>query len=151
MHRRTDIDWSFASPLREVFCLRARTRPAIRRLWSRPLESINDSVVLSGYVADDVGDVHLKYVESMGYWMTDQLDAPVIQYTFRELDEAEIGDGRLYYQTGRYVADEWVSFREGFIEFAESLFKWVRREFTRSTKSGLYVGPAAREVGNTED
>jgi hypothetical protein len=92
-------------------------------------------------LAKEIGQVEFRYIETMGYWMVEDTRSPVVEYTFGLQDGRGLGNGRLYYGNGYFEGEDWVPHSDDFNEFADSLFRWVRRYFVRDRASGVYVGP----------
>lgn len=95
----------------------------------------------------EVDSVELEYVEAQGYWGVDALNSPVVQYSVAKKLEGGVSTGRLWYEKGHFDEDDqWCCYSDEFLDFADFLFRWVRRRFVRDPESGTYCGLEAYRV-----
>jgi hypothetical protein len=81
------------------------------------------------------------------YWTIDELRSPAVELMRSYHDERIARRGRLYFQPGFYDKnDNWVDKPPEFIKWADSLLRWIRRNYhsdPRVPRAGLYIGPSA--------
>ncbi len=101
---------------------------------------------------EDLASVRLRHVEAQGYWVVDQLRSPVVELSRRmavtagALSVEGPAQGRLFYELGCFGEDgRPVAFSEDFVEWAQGIFKAVRRQFTRDPGADCYDGAQAHD------
>jgi hypothetical protein len=94
---------------------------------------------------EDLELISLNYISAQGYWLVDQIRSPVLELSRGGMDESRLVPGRLYYRTGYYDGPEWVGFSPEFLEWADGIFRFVRRRFPYSRETRTYDGVHAKE------
>jgi hypothetical protein len=97
--------------------------------------------------AEDLPRVRLTYIEAQGYWLVDQLKSPVLEWsgsgTEQPPGEHEVRSGRLWFATGTYDSHgERIPFGD-FVDGAQSMLAWVRRQWSYDRSGARYIGPGA--------
>jgi hypothetical protein len=93
---------------------------------------------------EDVSLIKSSFVEQQGYWSIDSLTSPVVEFSLPyERDTGAVrpwpSGGRLWFSTGWWGEfDEWATQPTGFVDWADSLLRWIRRHFVRGDH-GLYA------------
>jgi len=88
--------------------------------------------------------VHMRRRGSIGEWLVDGELSPVIEFGRCLYDGRILRAGRLYFTTGFYAENgQWVQKPLEFAKWAESILKWVRRNYRKDSLTGYYVGAQA--------
>jgi hypothetical protein len=92
---------------------------------------------------EDVEKVVIKSVAGK-YWKVDTLRSPAVELMRSYHNESLARRGRLYFQPGFYDSEGcWIDKPQAFIKWADSLLRWIRRNYRRDPQLGFYVGPSA--------
>ena len=83
----------------------------------------------------DLSEIVPEYIEAQGYWLVTPSDGPVVEWMTWPEKEGVIGITRLFYHAQLYDSDlgVWVAQSEGFVRFAERLFRLLRRHAPMET------------------
>jgi len=102
-------------------------------------------------LANEIGQVRLEHVATMDYWVVNGLSSPVMEYGCYDTAGSPTCQGRLWYEKGYFdQSGMWVCRSDAFLQFAERLFRLVRRRFTRDPATSEYVGPQALHLMHSQ-
>ena len=99
--------------------------------------------------AEFADKIQSRFLDSRQLYKINELYSPVIELLLstENPEKKELSRGRLFYQTGYYdKAGIWQEKEPEFIQSAEKLFRWFRKNFAKSeTAYGNYTSPAVLE------
>lgn len=87
--------------------------------------------------------IKLNHVEKQGHWIIDTLHSEVIEFSGCHFDGKTLKRGRLFYDAGFYKADRWQDKSSRFLNWAETLFRAVKKSLRRVPNLDAYVGEGA--------
>lgn len=94
---------------------------------------------------EDVPHILMKEVPAQNYWAIDSLRSPVVEFTRSFFDGARLRAGRVHYDEGFYdAAGLWVKKPESFLEWAECVFRILKRNLKKA--GNYYVGEDAARL-----
>ena len=96
--------------------------------------------------AEDVGTLRRELVPAQGYWTLVAHGAPVIDFTRGKLRGGPMSVGRIHYETTRLIGGRLAPMPDSFLDWADSIATWVRRNFVRDASQACYVGPHAAKL-----
>lgn len=83
---------------------------------------------------------------SSGFYRLSESSSPVIEYSLTFCSEKMMRSGRFYYKPFLYADQTWQAQNEVFLEKAEKLFRWFKRNFKRQAGEPFYNFYASAEV-----
>ena len=89
---------------------------------------------------DDVHSLSRWYVEQQGDWVIDRFACPLVEVHRGSVDDPN-NHGRVYFDTVIQRDGQWVEAPSEFLDWAETILRWVRRHFVRDAERRLYIGP----------
>ncbi len=78
-------------------------------------------------------EIKLQYVESLGYWLIQDNELPVLHFDRCIYNPNEIYRGRLYFQPQYIKGMQWVEKSPDFLKWADNIIKKARRKLKRHT------------------
>lgn len=92
-----------------------------------------------------VKNVRYKNITSQGYWTVDSLYSPVVEFSRCYFDGEVLRTGRLFYDSGYYDdSGKWVEKDRDFLEWADKLFRVVRKMLKKVPGQRRYAGTDAQ-------
>ena len=93
---------------------------------------------------EQLAQVRTHLVPEQGYWTTEVLNSPIIEFNRSFFDGRIIRPGRIYYVDGFYGPDDaWVEKPEAFRSWAAKTLRAVKKTLTK--RGAAYVGAEAGE------
>lgn len=132
----------------EVFFINSRlSTPEIQPLQTLAISKMGETPLMV-YLArkSELSDLVIKVVSNQNYWKIDILRSPAVELMRCYYNENMVRRGRLYFQTGYYDSDgHWIEKPKEFLDWANSLLRWIRNHYQKDPEIDFYVGPSARE------
>lgn len=88
--------------------------------------------------------VSFRHVSAQAYWFVDDMSSAVISFSRCHFDGRLLREGRLFLKTGTYVGEKWNSREQSYLDWADSIFRVVKRTFARDRLLDSYVGRHAQ-------
>jgi hypothetical protein len=128
--------------------LRAQSNLPVPELNEHLWVELMGEEALTVYLArpEDAFRVALRPIPNSTLWRVDPLSENVIEFSRPFHSGQELRPGRLFYESGSYVGQEWRPKDEGFLHWARGVFSICRRGLTRDPESGTYWGPVAARL-----
>lgn len=116
---------------------------------SKSFSPTNENKWLTTYITLSAFLPHVltKYVPLQKYWLINEVESPVVEFSRCYENDEFIRVGRLYF-ISTYDGDEGkvVSKPEEFIRFANWLIRWIRKAYTRDEIANAYIGNSAMNL-----
>jgi hypothetical protein len=99
----------------------------------------------------DLESVVIRSVEKQGYWVVASDQSPVVEIDRCYWKDNILRRGRLYFNLNYLDANnQVVSKSPEFVQWADDLLKWIRRNYERDKNTGFYLSPNAKMWSSNE-
>jgi hypothetical protein len=87
--------------------------------------------------------IKLDHLEKQDNWVINTLHSEVVEFSGCHFDGKTLKKGRFFYDAGFYDADQWQEKSPRFLDWAEGLFRAVKKSLKRAPSLDAYVGEDA--------
>jgi hypothetical protein len=94
---------------------------------------------------EDEEYIYIKYIETNGYWLVDNLNSRIIEFGGCLYDEQLMHRNRMYFRTDFLDGNEIKKMPEDFIKWGAAVFRFVKKMLVYDKNKGLYFGQGALE------
>lgn len=100
------------------------------------------STSIECYLAPMDGRIQSFYCEQPDHWVIDS-NSEVIEFSGCDFDGWTLLVGRFYFETAFVQNGSWVKKREGFVKWADAVFRYSKRLLHREKQMDAYIGKEA--------